>query len=379
MELSTLRIIILVLGWPVLSIGSVFLLGKTWFFYREVKGSLFGRLVVPSILGWIITMYSLAIVATFYLISDLQATLIIFPIFVIWFITMIIITIVTLRWNKEATKLHEFYNNLEIQVEERTQELKKAHKKDIEHEHQIQKLKDEFLFVATHELKSPVNAIKWGLDAFFAEQEYLKNLPAPLLQILKNVYERNEHLVTLVERLLDVARIEEGVIKIKQEAVNVNEIATEIIHELSALADKSNVHLQQALEHPDMPLVLGDRALIKEVLLNLINNAIKYNRPQGNVSFDWIADSKAVYFSVEDTGIGIPITEVPHVFEKFHQAHKNHKTVVKGTGLGLYIAQALMNRMNGSIAVRSIEDKGTTFTVSFRVYTSPVTEAEEKK
>lgn len=368
MELWTIRILILAIGWPVLTIGSVFLLGKTWIFYREVRGSLFGRLVVPSILGWLLTMYSLAIVATFYMLSDVQATRIVLPIFVVWFITMITITIITLRWNKEAAKLHEFYTDLEVQVEDRTVELKKAHKKELEHEREIQKLKDEFLFVATHELRSPVNAIKWGLDAFFSEQDYIKTVPGSLLQILKNVYERNEHLVTLVERLLDVARIEEGTVKVKNEAVILCEVITEIIHELSPLADKSHVHLQQALADSNIPVITGDRALIKEVLLNLTNNAIKYNKPDGSVTFQWIADSKAVYVSVEDTGIGIPITEIPHVFEKFHQVHKNHPTVVKGTGLGLYIAQALMTRMNGSIAVKSIEGAGTTFTVSFRTY-----------
>lgn len=370
MELSTIRILIIATGWPILVIGSIFLLGKTWIFYREVKGSLFGRLVVPTILGWLLTMYSLAIVATFYILSDVEATRVVLPVFIMWFITMVIITVITLRWNKEAAKLHKFYTDLEVQVDERTIELKKAHKKELEHEHEIQKLKNEFLFVATHELRSPVSAIKWGLDALFSEKEYIKTVPESMLRILKNVYERNDHLVTLVERLLDVARIEEGTVKVKNEAVILCEVLSEIIHELSPLAEKSNVHLQQALADTNIPIVSGDRALIKEVLLNLTNNAIKYNKPDGSVSFQWIADSKAVYVSVEDTGIGIPIAEIPHVFDKFHQVHKNHPTVVKGTGLGLYIAQALMTRMNGSIAVKSIEGKGTSFTVSFRAYSA---------
>ena len=373
MSLETLRTIILSVGWPVLVVGSIFIAIQGWLFYESLKGSIFARLVLPSVFGWLVTMYSLGVTATFYMVNDVSGATIVLPIFLVWFVTFVTLLAVTFRWSKEAVKLHHFYDSLEQQVEERTAELTKAHKKELANEKQIRKLKDELLFIAAHELRSPVNAIKWGLDAFITERYTQRDIPDESMDLLKNVYERNEHLVSLADNLLNIARLEEGALQIKTEEVDLNEIIDDAIQETQPLAKNTHIHILAPKKRP-LPHVLADKAMTKEVIVNLVNNAVKYNKENGVVSFAWTEKSRALVLEVKDTGIGIPAKDLERMFKKFHRADNAKRGHVSGAGLGLYIVKKLVTKMKGSIKVESMEGKGSVFFVSL-----PLADSNEKQ
>ncbi len=363
MSLETLRTVILGVGWPILIIGSIFIAIQGWLFYESLKGSVFARLVLPSVFGWLVTMYSLGVTATFYMVNDVSGTRIVLPIFLVWFVTFVALILVTFRWSKEAVKLHHFYDSLEDQVRKRTAELTKAHKKELASEKQVRKLKDELLFIAAHELRSPVNAIKWGLDAFITERYTQRDIPNESLELLKNVYERNEHLVSLADNLLNIARLEEGALQIKSEEVDLNEIIDDAIQETKPLAENTHVHILGPEKRP-LPHVIADKAMTKEVIVNLVNNAVKYNKENGVVSFAWTERNRTLAIEVKDTGIGIPTRDLEHMFEKFHRADNAKRSHVSGAGLGLYIVKKLVVKMKGAIQVESEEGKGSVFVVS---------------
>src|SRR3989338_3978020 len=373
MSLETLRTIILSVGWPVLVVGSIFIAIQGWLFYESLKGSIFARLVLPSVFGWLVTMYSLGVTATFYMVNDVSGATIVLPIFLVWFVTFVTLLAVTFRWSKEAVKLHHFYDSLEQQVEERTAELTKAHKKELANEKQIRKLKDELLFIAAHELRSPVNAIKWGLDAFITERYTQRDIPDESMDLLKNVYERNEHLVSLADNLLNIARLEEGALQIKTEEGDLNEIIDDAIQETQPLAKNTHIHILGPKKRP-LPHVLADKAMTKEVIVNLVNNAVKYNKENGVVSFAWTEKSRALVLEVKDTGIGIPAKDLERMFKKFHRADNAKRGHVSGAGLGLYIVKKLVTKMKGSIKVESMEGKGSVFFVSL-----PLADSNEKQ
>lgn len=357
-----LRTLILATGWPVLVMGSIFILVKTSKFYVAVKESPFGKLVLSSIAGWLVTMYSLGIVSTFYMFSSLESVRIVFPIFLIWFVTFVIIVTVTIRWSKEVVTLHAFYTGLEEEVRRRTHELEKAHKHELENEKKIQRLKDEFLFIAAHELRSPVNAIKWGLQTVF-EEKSATNLSPEIKEILHSVYDRNERLKDLISRLLNTARLEQGVLTIKSERVEPSRIIREVLDEVAHTASENNIHLENNAGDP--PAILADPTLLKEMLTNLLTNAIRYNKKDGAVTITEKHTSRMVTISVRDTGNGIPKQQLPHVFEKFHHiTHDNALGKDKSVGLGLYITKELATRMGGTITALSEEGKGSTFSFS---------------
>ena len=341
-------------------IASIYVIVKGCFFYYDVKESPFGKLVLASFAGWLITMYSLGITATSYMLRDVTAVKIVFPIFLTWFATLLIILTVTKRWSKEATTLHAFYTSLESEVARRTRDLELAHARELEHQKQIQKLKDEFLFVAAHELRTPVNAMKWGLESILNDASVTVNLSSSAKEMLKTVHERNERLRELISRLLNTARLEQGVLVIHQEHVNLSPIIRDAINEVEHLCMDYNVHITNKTQNP--PPVLADPILLKEVLINLVTNAICYNKSDGSVIISERHTDATVTMEVEDTGKGIPKDQFARIFDKFHHIEKKQTAgKEKSVGLGLYITKELVTRMGGTIFAQSELGRGSKF------------------
>lgn len=358
---EALRTFMVSFGWPVLALASIFILIKSWIFYIEVKKSPFGKLVASTNAGWLITMFSLGIVSTFYLFRDVTSVRIIFPVFAVWFVTLIIILHTTARWSREAALLHAFYSNLSVEVEHRANALDSACKNQLENEKKIQQLKDEFLFVAAHELRSPVSAVKWGLTTLMEDKDFNARISTDLKGILKQVYAHNERLSNLVSRLLNTARLEQGVLSIKTERVYVSHSIREVFDEVKHLTEEHNIHLVSKVENP--PPMLADPTLVKEILTNLITNAIRYNVPDGSVTVTERHTDALVAINVTDTGQGIPRDQLTDVFQKFYKiTQKRTLGKEKSVGLGLYITKELVTRMGGTIRAISELDKGSTFT-----------------
>ena len=347
-------------GWPILIVASVFIIIKSWIFYREVEKSPFGKLVAGANAGWLATMYSLGIVATFYLFRDVTSVRIVFPVFAVWVVSLILILYTTVHWSSQASTLHAFYTNLAAEVERRSRELDTTCKNQLENEKKIQQLKDEILFVAAHELRSPVSAIKWGLSTLLEEKDFAAHLSTHQKDLLLKVYVHNERLENLVSRLLNTARIEQGVLSIKKERVYLSSIASEVMDEVKHATIENNIRIFNTIGNP--PPVLADSTLVKEILTNLITNAIRYNVPDGTVTITARHTDAMVTVHVSDTGQGIPRDQLTDIFQKFHKVPQK-RTLGKdrSIGLGLYITKELVTRMGGTIRAISELGEGSTF------------------
>lgn len=260
------------------------------------------------------------------------------------------------RFNDMAAALKAERDSLEAKVRERTRALEEAQKQEMERQAEILKLKDEFLFVAAHELRTPVTSIRWSLESVAD-----RKMSEAVRQAFTDAMNSSKNLNVLVEDLLNMARLDAKRIPFKKEFVNLRETAQTVLKDLQPLAEKNKITL--ALEAPDGPaaMALADERRVQEVLMNLVGNGIKYNRPGGTVTVRVVREDAAMRVDVVDDGPGIPLEEQKHLFEKFWRSKS--QTGVEGSGLGLFIAKRLVDGMNGSISFESAPGKGTTFSV----------------
>jgi signal transduction histidine kinase len=180
----------------------------------------------------------------------------------------------------------------------------------------------------------------------------------------------------IVEGLLKLARADAGHAQIARETVSLSSIVQDVANMLRPLADQHQVTLATDLPTADTTMV-GDPSLLGELVTNLLTNAIRYNRPTGQVTARLTdADNDHLQFTITDTGIGISAADQPHVFDRFYradQSRQQHHTETSGTGLGLAIAKWITTAHGGTISLSSTEGKGTTITVTLpRSSPSPV-------
>ena len=225
------------------------------------------------------------------------------------------------------------------------------------------KLKDEFVFIAAHELRTPVTAIKgyvsMMLDGTFGEvEDVIKNN-------LKIVYGANERLVQLVQDLLEIARSESGKMKIEVKPLLLVDNITTVINELRSIAEPKGIKIIYQKPETDYS-VMADEAKLKEVLVNLIGNAVKYTLAGGDVEISHEVKDSEVITHIKDHGIGIDDENLQKLFSKFFRVKTSKTTNIEGTGLGLFICKEIIERMEGSIWAVSEEGKGSIFSFSLK-------------
>jgi signal transduction histidine kinase/CHASE3 domain sensor protein len=222
----------------------------------------------------------------------------------------------------------------------------------------LSRLKDEFLSIASHELRTPVTSIKGYTQ--LAKTLIRENDLSTSEEYLDIALDQIDRMSRLIVELLDVSRIETGRLEIRRETIQWTEFVRDVVHRHTAVTDRRfhiNVHDGTATVH-------GDRDRLEQVLANLLENSVKYS-PDGSeilVSVDLKPDQ--VVTSVTDRGMGIPADELAQVFERFHRGRHVSSTNYGGLGLGLYITKQIVERHGGSIWVDSKEGVGTTFTFS---------------
>jgi len=248
-----------------------------------------------------------------------------------------------------------------IKTKDELQELGDAFNKMTAGLKRLQELKNEFVFIAAHELRTPVTAIKGYISMIFEDTK--ANLTDSVRQSLETVSRANDRLVQLVNDILEIARSEAGRLKIEVFAVDIRESTEAILEEVAPLAAEKKLTL--VYQPPaDLPLVLADTARLKEIIMNFVSNAIKYNRESGLVTITHeIADDKIVTH-VADTGYGLSSEDQRHVFEKFFRSEAEIFKKIQGTGLGLFITKELVEKMGGQVWVKSEKNKGSTFSFS---------------
>lgn len=222
--------------------------------------------------------------------------------------------------------------------------------------------KNEFLSRMSHELRTPLN----GILGFTQLLEMTASLPARAADNVKRIHKAGEHLLGLINEVLDIASIEAGRLSLSMEGVRVAEILDEVTGLVSSMARKNSITLVGPKGLEAGLRVKADRQRLRQVILNLASNGIKYNRPDGELRFEVRKSAEnRVAISVSDTGAGIPPEKLDRLFVPFDRLDaEKDKAAIQGTGLGLALSRNLVEVMGGSIHVESEIGAGTTFTLT---------------
>ncbi|HEV2250830.1 MAG TPA: ATP-binding protein [Candidatus Limnocylindria bacterium] len=272
---------------------------------------------------------------------------------------------------EEANRtINDLNEGLQDRIAAATAELQSSYEKLQE----LDKLKSQFLSIASHELKTPITAmsgfvqiavrrIKRRLAAGRPNEGDWKKEEETLLEQLEVVQRQTSKLARLVDELLDVSRIESGRLELRVSDVDLPELIAEVMRRHQLMATKHELHLKYA---PDAKLgVRGDRDHLEQVLNNLVGNAMKYSPDGGPIEVTVTrAGEQEVEFSVGDHGIGIRPAELARVFGLFYRSPDRLARDVGGMGLGLYITKEIVDRHNGRIWAESEPGRGTTFHVA---------------
>lgn len=234
---------------------------------------------------------------------------------------------------------------------------------------EVDQMKDEFISIASHELRTPVTGIK-GYVSMILDGNF-GAISDKTKESLKMVQSATERLAALVEDLLNVSRIEQGRMQIETKNIEPGEIIKNIVAELKIQADNKQLFLGYKPHAESLPLIAIDPDKFKQVLINIIGNAIKYTA-KGGVEVVTRLDDKGnqLQIRVKDTGFGMSAKERERLFEKFYRIQNDKTEKIIGTGLGLWITKQLIELMKGEIVVDSIEDVGTEMTLSFPIIKS---------
>ena len=276
---------------------------------------------------------------------------------------------------KKNVQIEHANKNLEDKVEERTKllnfrnkELKEEVKRRslIEKEliaakekaEESDKLKSAFLANMSHEIRTPMNGIM-GFANLLHEAESEEEFDEFVDSIIKS----GEHLLNLINDIIDLSKIEAGILKIEKSSFELNRLTREIFDMFSVnenILDR-NIRLSYHNGLPDDDcMIYTDRVRLKQIMINLVNNACKYT-DEGSVEFYYTIKNNSLHFTVKDTGIGIPDESQKVIFDRFMQASNGRTTGRESTGLGLSITKTYLNLMGGSISVQSSVNEGSEF------------------
>lgn len=224
--------------------------------------------------------------------------------------------------------------------------------------------KSEFLASMSHELRTPLNAVL-GF-AQLLQRDKKQPLSERQLERIEHVLRGGEHLLKLIDEVLDLSRIEAGGVTISAEPVALPEVLREVTTTLEPMAQRAGVLVEAAALPPDLPPVIADRTRLAQILMNYGSNAIKYNRSGGHVRFDVTQGPELVRITVIDDGIGIPEDKRAKIFEPFHRAGQETGPI-QGTGIGLAISKRLAELMKGKVGFSSESGGGSAFWVEVPV------------
>ncbi len=231
---------------------------------------------------------------------------------------------------------------------------------DITREKEISRMKTDFVSNVSHELKTPLASIKAYVEMLIDGEA---NDPETQGEFYEIISAETDRLHRLIENILNISRIESGVVKVVREPMSLTAVVRQALDVAAPQAKAKQITLSDQLA-PVYYQVEADKDMIYQSVLNLVSNAIKYTPPEGAIGVEVTVDERrgVAICSVADTGAGIPTTDLPHVFDKFYRVRNNNK-LAKGTGLGLTLVKHIIETVHdGRLSVTSEEGKGSTFT-----------------
>lgn len=226
---------------------------------------------------------------------------------------------------------------------------------DITQEKELNRQKDDFLSMASHELKTPITSLKMFIELLVKQKDTVK-----ATYYMRRISDQADRLKELTNDLLDVSRIQTGKLRFSKEVFNLSEVVRDTIEGLQGTTKKHELILKDGYKET----VVGDRYRIYQVLVNLISNAMKYSSQGKKIIVRIKKEKNTVVVSVQDFGIGIDAEQQERIFDRLYQVTDPHEKTFPGLGLGLYISKEIIERHKGKMWVESEKGKGSTFSFS---------------
>ncbi len=244
--------------------------------------------------------------------------------------------------------------------------------RDITKEREIDQAKTEFVSLASHQLRTPLSTINWYTEMLLAGD--VGKLNEEQEEYLKEVYKGNQRMVSLVNALLSVSRMDLGTFVFEPEPTDVTRLLNNVIEEQKFHIDRKKIILSTKFQTP-LPLIQADPKLLNMVVQNLLSNSVKYTPDGGTVELSLVLEpaNKLLLLTISDSGYGIPKDQQGKIFTKLFRADNVREKNTEGTGLGLYIVKSVIDNLGGKVWFESEENKGTTFFVEL-----PLGELPEK-
>lgn len=265
------------------------------------------------------------------------------------------------RINLNAPEKGQVYEELEPlidkiiyqnqQINRQIEELNKEHEKQ-------DNMRRDFTANVSHELKTPLTSISGFAEII--QNGMVKD--EDITRFAGKIHDEAQRLIILVGDIIKLSQLDGNDIAVKLEPIDLYETSQAVMAHLEAAAEKKNVTMRLSGSHQ---VITGAEQIIEEMIFNIIDNAIKYNRDGGRVHVKIYRNEDGIHLAVEDTGIGIPEEEIGRVFERFYRVDKSHSKEIGGTGLGLSIVKHGANFHNAKVFVKSTYHKGTTITLLF--------------
>lgn len=229
---------------------------------------------------------------------------------------------------------------------------------DISKQKEIDRMKTDFISLASHQLRTPLSALRWFTELLLKtdQQAFSKDQR----ELLDNSYKSTLRMISLVNMLLNISRIESGRLIVESKPTSLITLAQEVLKELEPRSTQKQIEIRTKFPK-NMENVLTDTQLVREVFANLLSNALKYSPEKSMVEIEMRLEAANVLVSVKDQGIGIPPEDKDHIFVKFYRGSNVMKTETDGTGLGLYFIKEIIQTCGGKIWFESSAGKGTTF------------------
>jgi len=220
------------------------------------------------------------------------------------------------------------------------------------------RMKSEFVGIVSHQLRSPLSNLKWATELLMSGK--LGKTEEKQTEYFKILKENSDRMGELIKDLLIVSRIETAKLPIKKVEFSLEDLVKELIKEFRPFAQASNVEIEFQAKR-NLPKIFADPSQIRLVIENLSDNAIRYIDGKGVVKIKVERQEKNLYLEIRDTGVGIPEEEQKYIFQKFFRSENVLKYQTQGSGLGLYISRAIIEKSGGKIGFKSEENKGSTF------------------
>ena len=236
--------------------------------------------------------------------------------------------------------------------------------RNVQKDHEVEEIKSDFISIVSHELRTPLTAIK-GFLSMVLKRDF-GDLAPKQYHYLSLVYQSNQRMIDLVEDILNVSNIESGKLSLSVKPVAMETIVSEVVSELAAKAAGRQIMIKVNRRHK-LPLVLADETRLHQILLNLVDNAIKYSAAETEVSIDFKVQDDELVTSIGDRGVGISPGQADRLFTKFGRIYNTMSVQAGGSGLGLYIVKNLVELHGGRIFVTNRTGGGTKFSFSLPV------------